>query len=71
MSKRHELDRSTMFTALLELSPDYGKLDTRVGEHIVSEALRGWYDSAATDMFKFAREWLRANRPELSIRKGY
>lgn len=65
MAIRSQLDRSTMFTCLLDLSPKYGQLDTKVGERITTEALASWYDSTATNMYEFVKIWIRENRPEL------
>jgi hypothetical protein len=59
------LDRSAMFSALLELSPKYGKLDSRVGERITTEALAAWRDSTGDDMFRFAKEWIKTERKDL------
>jgi uncharacterized membrane protein len=36
------LDRSAMFTALLDLAPGYGRLDTREGEKVTTAALQAW-----------------------------
>lgn len=60
MSKiKFPLDRSAMFSALLDLSPEYRKLDTRVGERVTTSALEAWYRDPGTDMYAFARTWLR------------
>lgn len=65
MAAKHALDRSTMFTCLLDLSPKYGQLTTKAGERIVTEALAAWYDSTATNMYVWAKNWIKENRPEL------
>lgn len=59
MSKRaFPLDRSAMFTALLDLDPGFGPLDSEQGRLRVSAALADWYaDETATDMYVFARDW--------------
>ena len=58
MKARNRLDRSAMFTALLDLSTIYGLLDTRDGAQVITEALEAWYESPSTDMYEFAKEWI-------------
>lgn len=59
MSKsRNGLDRSAMFTALLEISQVYGLLDTRDGAQVTTEALEAWYKSPSTNMYEFTRDWI-------------
>jgi len=59
MSKRRfPLDRSAMFTCLLDLSQEYRKIDSRVGERITTTALSAWYASSSTDMYAFTKWWL-------------
>jgi hypothetical protein len=65
MGKKHQLDRSTMFTVLLDITPAYGRMESRAGERVVTEALLAWYDSTATNMHSWAKEWVTANRPDL------
>lgn len=65
MATRHSLDRSTMFSILLTLSTKYGQLESKAGEAVTTAVLAAWYDSTATDMFKFAKEWITANRKDL------
>jgi hypothetical protein len=66
MPKRHNLDRSTMFSVLLGLSPNYGRLESRQGEHITTLALKAWYeDPEATDMFAFTKKWIQTERRDL------
>lgn len=65
MKARNGLDRSAMFTALLDLSSVYGLLDTRDGSIVTSEALEAWYASPSTDMYAFAKEWISEEQPWL------
>jgi hypothetical protein len=65
MPRKHGLDRSTMFTNLLELSSVYGQLPRSHGEQITTVALAAWYDSTASDMFAFTKEWIKKERKDL------
>jgi len=58
MKARNGLDRSTMFSCLLDLSTVYGLLDTREGGQVTTEALEAWYASPSTDMYAFTKEWI-------------
>lgn len=59
MSKRaFPLDRSAMFTALLDVDPGFGPLEAEKGRLRVSAALTDWYaDEHSDDMYAFARDW--------------
>lgn len=58
MKTKNGLDRSAMFTALLDLSTVYGLLDTREGAQVTTEALEAWYTSPSVDMYAFTKEWI-------------
>ena len=58
MAVRSDLDRSTMFTILLDVSPKFGAMSTAQGRHVVTEALAAWDDSTAVDMYRFTVEWI-------------
>lgn len=62
MKAKYPLDRSAMFTALLDLSQVYGQLDSREGEKVTTEALDAWYASPSTDMYAFTREWITTHQ---------
>ena len=57
----YPLDRSAAFTALLELSPEFGKTDLNTAGELITEFLQSWRASDPRDMFAHAREWLGAN----------
>ncbi len=57
----YPLDRSAAFTALLELSPEFGKTDMNTAGELITELLQSWRASDSRDMFAHAREWLGAN----------
>lgn len=63
--RKFPLDRSAMFSALNELSPRYGKTDSKVGERITTEALAAWYDSTGDDMFMWTKRWIETERRDL------
>jgi hypothetical protein len=58
MKAKNGLDRSAMFTCLLDLSTVYGLLDTRDGSRVTTEALEAWYTSSSTDMYAFTKAWI-------------
>lgn len=58
MKAKNGLDRSAMFSCLLDLSQVYGLLDTRDGSKVTTEALEAWYASPSTDMYDFTRNWI-------------
>jgi hypothetical protein len=64
MKAKNGLDRSAMFTCLLDLSQVYGLLDTREGGQVV-QALDAWYDSPSTDMYTSTKEWIINQQPWL------
>jgi hypothetical protein len=57
----YPLDRSAAFSALLELSPEFGKTDLNTSGQLITEFLDSWRTSDSKDMFAHAREWLGAN----------
>lgn len=57
----YPLDRSAAFSALLELSPEFGKADMEAGSQLITEFLESWRASDSKNMFAHAREWLKAN----------
>lgn len=61
-SQRSDLDRSCAFTCLLDLDPNFGRLELRAGSERVTVLLAAWYESDSTDMFAFCREWLAAEK---------
>lgn len=63
--RKFPLDRSAMFSYLLELSPRYGKIDSKTGERITTEALKAWYDSTGDDMFIWTKRWIETERKDL------
>lgn len=62
---KHALDRSTMFTNLLDLSAKFGQTESRAGERIVTEALSAWHDSTDVDMHAFTKKWIKEQRKDL------
>ncbi len=61
---RFPLDASAAFTALLDLSPEYGAMDGRDAEKVTAKFLEDWYASDSKDMFAFARdEWGHLDDP--------
>lgn len=62
---RNPLDRSAMFTCLLDLSQTYGLYDARDGAQITTQALAEWYESPSTDMYAWTREWITTRHQEL------
>lgn len=65
MPRKHDMDRSTMFTCLLDLSPKYGAMESRDGSKVVTAALAAWYDSTHINMYEFTKGWIRENRKDL------
>lgn len=65
MPTRHDLDQSAMYANLLELSPTYGRLESRAGTQVTKEALAAWYDSTGDDMFDFTKAWIKTTRKDL------
>jgi hypothetical protein len=58
---RNALDRSAAFTALLELDPEgFGKQDMNTSGETITTFLEGFYQSGATNMYTYCREWLDA-----------
>jgi hypothetical protein len=57
--QRFTVDRSTMFTVLLDVDPTFGRMESSAGRQRVSAALEAWYRSTSTDMHAFARTWSR------------
>jgi len=58
---RNPLDRSAAFTALLELNPEgFGKQDTKTSGETITTFLDDFYESGATNMYTYCREWLDA-----------
>lgn len=71
MKAKNGLDRSAMFTALLDLSTVYGLLDTREGAQVTTEALEAWYASPSTNMYSFTKNWIMTQQPWLLPLRGY
>jgi hypothetical protein len=58
---RNPLDRSAAFTALLELDPEgFGKQDINTSGQTITTFLGDFYQSGATNMYTYCREWLDA-----------
>jgi hypothetical protein len=58
---RNPLDRSAAFTALLELDPEgFGKSSDPNTTKTITTFLDDFYQSAATNMYTYCREWLDA-----------
>lgn len=55
--RRHDLDRSTAFTVLLELYPGWGDTVDDGGAD-VTRFLQDWYVDPSLDMAEFARRWI-------------
>jgi hypothetical protein len=58
---RNPLDRSAAFTALLELDPEgFGKSSDPESTKTITTFLDDFYQSGATNMYAYCREWLDA-----------
>src|SRR5215467_2907163 len=58
---RNPLDRSAAFTALLELDPEgFGKSSDPESTKTITTFLDDFYQSGATNMYTYCREWLDA-----------
>jgi len=58
---RNALDRSAAFTALLELDPErFGKSSDPESTKTITTFLDDFYQSRATNMYAYCREWLDA-----------
>src|SRR5262245_26522114 len=58
---RNPLDRSLAFTTLLELDPEgFGKSSDPEGAQTITTFLGDFYQSGATNMYTYCREWLDA-----------
>jgi cytosine/adenosine deaminase-related metal-dependent hydrolase len=58
---RSPLDRSAAFTALLELDPEgFGKSSDPETTKTITTFLEDFYESGATNMYTYCREWLDA-----------
>jgi len=58
---RNPLDRSAAFTALLELDPEgFGKSSDPKSTKTITRFLDDFYQSGATNMYAYCREWLDA-----------
>jgi len=58
---RNPLDRSAAFTALLELDPEgFGMQDMNTSGQTITTFLEDFYQSGATKMYTYCREWLDA-----------
>jgi hypothetical protein len=53
---RMPIDRSAAFTALLDLSPEFGRSDN--GGQTITRMLTDYYESGQTDMYAFTKGWL-------------
>lgn len=61
------LDRSAMFTALLELDPEFRSMPMQEGMERITEALADWQESESTDMFAFAKQWVAKRQEETHV----
>lgn len=59
--QRFPLDRSAMFTCLLDIDPDFGPMDSRKGERRTTAALDAWYQDPGLNMYAFTQSWVRDN----------
>lgn len=53
------VDRSLAFTALLDLSPEFGRMDLDRSGGEITRFLADYYESGQTNMYAYARGWLR------------
>lgn len=51
------LDRSAIFTILLNVMPSFGQMKMTDGSEVVSRCLTDWEQSGATDMYAFVKDW--------------
>jgi len=74
MTQRNPLDRSVAFTALLELHPGFGQLETRAASVMTGRFLEDFYASGSKDMGAYARTWMPSAVPThvvVDTRDGY
>lgn len=51
--------RSIVFTALLDLSPEFCRMESRAGSEVVTQIADAWHkDTSNTDLFAFVKAWL-------------
>jgi cytosine/adenosine deaminase-related metal-dependent hydrolase len=63
---RNPLDRSAAFTSLLELDPEgFGKSSDPETMKTITTFLDDFYESGATNMYAYCREWLDARDDEV------
>lgn len=59
---RGPLDRSAAFSALLDLSPEFGETKASRGSEIITLFLADFYDQPeAPSMYDYAKIWLEEN----------
>lgn len=59
--QRFPLDRSAMFTVLLDVDPAFPRMESGKGTERVTEALNAWYGSPSVNMYAFGKEWAKAH----------
>lgn len=52
------IDRSLAFTALLDLDPAFGPMESGKGSERITAFLADWHKSGHTSMYDYAREWV-------------
>jgi hypothetical protein len=55
------IDRSLASTALLDLDPAFGPMESGKGSERITAFLADWHASGHTDMYRYAREWVAAH----------
>lgn len=66
--RKTDLDPSLAFTALLDLSPAYGAMESRAAERVTSRFLSDFYASGETNMYAYARDsWGHLSNPGASL----
>lgn len=53
------LDRSVVFSCLLDLSPEFGALTAREGSEVITRVVEAWRaKTEQTVLYEFVRQWL-------------
>lgn len=53
------MDRSVVFSALLHLSPEFGRLPVEASLPLITEVVSAWQKATGeTDLYEFTKRWL-------------
>lgn len=55
------MERSLIFTALLHLSPEFGRMTSVDGAAMITQIQEAWRADRSTDLYSFTKDWLETN----------